>query len=74
MYTNVSNSGLLKIINIQLKHNNVGMCTSKEMLEFCKIILDQNYIQPDVQLYIQADGLAMGSSASFFFQKYHYSI
>lgn len=57
MYTHVPNIELLKIICTKMKYN---IFTSKAILEFCKIILNQIYSQQDGKLCIQTDGLVVG--------------
>lgn len=48
-------------------HNKIDRETSKEITEYCNIILKQNYLQNNENLHVQTDNLAMGAPASSIF-------
>ena len=67
MYTNVPIKQLLKSTNTFMLHNKIDRETSKEITEYCNIILKQNYLQNNENLHVQTDNLAMGVPASSIF-------
>jgi hypothetical protein len=63
MYTNVITNELLDIINLAL-HNYIKDCIKHEIIELCRVVLNQNYFYYKGKYYMQETALAMGTPTS----------
>jgi 5-methylcytosine-specific restriction endonuclease McrBC regulatory subunit McrC len=61
MYTNIPNNEFPDIIKTQMESNKIDEHINKVVLEWCKIILNQNYFQQHGGIYAQTNGLAVCS-------------
>jgi 5-methylcytosine-specific restriction endonuclease McrBC regulatory subunit McrC len=61
LYTNIPNNEFPDIIKTQMESIKIDKHINKELLEWCKIILNQNYFQHHGGIYAQTNGLAVGS-------------
>jgi hypothetical protein len=59
MYTDIPNNELPDIIETRMENNEIDEHINKELMEWCKIILNQNYFQHHGEIYAQTDGLAV---------------
>jgi hypothetical protein len=58
-----------KIINNILSENGTEKATKDEILQYCYIVINQNYFQYDDVKYTQTDGLAIGAPTSLLFSE-----
>jgi len=61
MYTNIPNDEFPDIIKTHMENNKIDEHINKELTEWCKIVLNQNYFQHHGEIYAQTNGLAVGS-------------
>lgn len=64
MYTNIPLRGALKAIEANLFRNNINKNEIKEVITLLKLVLGQNYFMFDSKIYLQKEGLGMGSPLS----------
>jgi hypothetical protein len=58
MYTDIPNDELPDIIKTQIENNKIDEHINKELMEWCKIIINQNYFQLHGEIYTLMNGLA----------------
>jgi hypothetical protein len=69
MYSNASTNGLVKTVDIVCEKRGISEELKKEIMKISQIIIKQNYFQLKNTLYIQEEGLAMGTPTSSAFSE-----
>jgi len=69
MYSNASTNGLVKTVDIVCEKRGISEELKKEIMKISQIIIKQNYFQLKNTLYIQEEGLAMGTPTTSAFSE-----